>query len=723
MPRSKTGKKREPIDPEAMKRAIAAVSASPEKRISIREACKVYGVKFATLVRQVDSFKKSGLPSCDYEYSITYNTKQVFTEQEENCLVIYLEKIAKMQYGMTKKGVRKLAYRYAVANKKNIPNNWHDEKAAGVEWLRHFLKRHSRTLSLRVPEKTSLSRSTSFNKHNVNIFFDNIEDAHKRLGPFPPQRIWNVDESGLTTVQNPKKIISPRGVKQIGKVTSAERGQLVTLIASINAIGNHIPPMLIFPRVHFKEFMLRGAPAGTIGGANQSGWSNDDLFLKFLDHFIHHVKPTKEEKVMLLLDNHETHLSLDAVERASDAGIVMVTFPPHTSHRLQPLDVSVYSPLKGYYNEAVDNWLLNNPGKTMDIYNVAEVLGEIYSRAFSTANIISGFKKPGIFPLNRHAFSDDDFLGSYVTDRVVEIPENSDQGQNQTKETVNVGSAEECDLDNNLPSVPSTSNSTPMTFPQEVGLPIIQSAYSPISNYPKGNQGPIVTLEELQPFPKAGERKKGAGKGRKPGRTKIATDTPEKEEIRNLKKIKEEKEKNKTQRLKGKEKKISKSGAKNSRPRVKVTKKLMFSSDDDTEEEEENSLSPDNDNRPIENNVEELMDIINEEIMDAQELIEFERNSFEVEDFVLVSFSKKKGPNEHYVGKIVSKEDNGFEYKMMFYSRIGQSNKFLIKSSEVYDVNEEDILVKLPKPNQPSGSSRVSEQFVFPVDFSTFNVK
>lgn len=103
MPTSKAGKKREPIDPEAMKKAIATVSASPKKLISIREACKIYGVKFVTLVRQVDSFKKPGLSSCDYEYTITYNTKQVFTEQDKNCLIIYLEKIAKMQYGMTKK--------------------------------------------------------------------------------------------------------------------------------------------------------------------------------------------------------------------------------------------------------------------------------------------------------------------------------------------------------------------------------------------------------------------------------------------------------------------------------------------------------------------------------------------------------------------------------------------------------------------------------------------
>lgn len=53
----------------------------------------------------------------------------------------------------------------------------------------------------------------------------------------------------------------------------------------------------------------------------------------------------------------------------------------------------------------------------------------------------------------------------------------------------------------------------------------------------------------------------------------------------------------------------------------------------------------------------------------------------------------------------------------MCFSHIEQSNLFLVKSNEAYDVNEEDILVKLPKPNQPPGSSRVSEQFIFQQTF------
>lgn len=99
--------------------------------------------------------------------------------------------------------------------------------------------------------------------------------------------------------------------------------------ACINATGNHIPPMLIFPRVNFKDLMLNGAPAGSTGGANPSGWSNEKLFCQFIEHVINHTKPTVEERVLLIIDNHESHLEIDTLDLASKAGIVIVTFPPH----------------------------------------------------------------------------------------------------------------------------------------------------------------------------------------------------------------------------------------------------------------------------------------------------------------------------------------------------------------------------------------------------------
>ncbi|KAG8226811.1 hypothetical protein J437_LFUL002857 [Ladona fulva] len=109
---------------------------------------------------------------------------------------------------------------------------------------------------------------------------------------------------------------------------------------AINATDNHTSSMFVFPRVLFKDRVLFGVPPGSLGGTAPSGWLNEILFLIFLEHFISHVKPSKEESILLLLDNHEPHLSVEALDKASKAGIVMVTFPPHTSHKLQQLHLA-----------------------------------------------------------------------------------------------------------------------------------------------------------------------------------------------------------------------------------------------------------------------------------------------------------------------------------------------------------------------------------------------
>ena len=51
---------------------------------------------------------------------------------------------------------------------------------------------------------------------------------------------------------------------------------------------NAIPPFPIFPRVHFKDFMLHNSPPGTIGVAHNSGWMQSTNFKAWLDHFIKH---------------------------------------------------------------------------------------------------------------------------------------------------------------------------------------------------------------------------------------------------------------------------------------------------------------------------------------------------------------------------------------------------------------------------------------------------
>lgn len=77
--------------------------------------------------------------------------------------------------------------------------------------------------------------------------------------------------------------------------------------------------------------MINGAPPGTLGTFKASGWSTSEIFINFLDHFIKHAHPTKEKKTLILMDNHETHVSIQAKTKTRENGIVLLTIPPHPS--------------------------------------------------------------------------------------------------------------------------------------------------------------------------------------------------------------------------------------------------------------------------------------------------------------------------------------------------------------------------------------------------------
>ncbi|KAJ8047917.1 hypothetical protein HOLleu_00035 [Holothuria leucospilota] len=140
-----------------------------------------------------------------------------------------------------------LAFEFPVKNSVNVPENWTRVRKAGREWFLSFKKR--RHLSIRTPEATSMARATAFNRHTVSeffFFFNNISTVMDKY-KFRAQDIYNVDESGLTTVQSPKQIVTEMGKKQVGSITSGERGELVTIVCTINAIGNTVPSTIHLP--------------------------------------------------------------------------------------------------------------------------------------------------------------------------------------------------------------------------------------------------------------------------------------------------------------------------------------------------------------------------------------------------------------------------------------------------------------------------------------------
>lgn len=214
---------------------IKAVNLVINEGYSLRIAAENCNVKYQTLARYVK--KKRQTHDDNMRMEPNYANRQIFTEEQESILGEYLSTCSKMAYGLSTAAVRKLAYEYAISNSKTVPTSWQENSAAGVEWLRSFLRRR-KNLSIRQPEPCSLSRLTSFNEHNVRIFFNNLKEIMQRNPRLTdPSRIYNLDETSTTTVQKSRKVIAPKGLKQVSQCSSGEKGTLVTTCATISAAG------------------------------------------------------------------------------------------------------------------------------------------------------------------------------------------------------------------------------------------------------------------------------------------------------------------------------------------------------------------------------------------------------------------------------------------------------------------------------------------------------
>lgn len=198
---------------DAMHRALDAVQ---NKEMSIKRASVVFGVPRTSIHSRL---KRQGINPVRN----LGRFKPVFTEQMEIELCEHIIHLERLFYGLSTADLRRIAFQFAEANKINHPFN-KNRKLAGKDWVSSFLKRRG-NLSIRRPEATSIARITGFSKHRVSEFFRNLKEILDKCN-FPPNRIFNCDETGITCVQKPGKILAEKGRKQVGRLTSLERGKI-----------------------------------------------------------------------------------------------------------------------------------------------------------------------------------------------------------------------------------------------------------------------------------------------------------------------------------------------------------------------------------------------------------------------------------------------------------------------------------------------------------------
>lgn len=312
-----------------------------------------------------------------YRVRLQFRGKRILTDEIEDRLARYFVEISERYYGLTKTDARKLTYKFAVDCECDVPLSWRKSEQATKEWIANsFLPRHPA-----VQFRSLLHKQ--FKESDLEEMHKNLQNI-LQVQKLSPKDIWNVDEIEL-------RLNRDRIVKKTDK--------RLTVVLTVNAQGDSLPPFFILPVRHFEKSLLRDCPCGSAGRGNTTGLIQIDDFISYLQHFKQLVKPSQNHQCLLMLDNHLSHMSFGCLNFCKRNGIMLLSFPPYDNiYQLQPLERGVVGLFKKSVYNSIDKWERENLDKPVNVSNVLRFIRDAYATTVTRDNIVEGFRSTGIWP-------------------------------------------------------------------------------------------------------------------------------------------------------------------------------------------------------------------------------------------------------------------------------------------------------------------------------------
>lgn len=389
----------------------AAVNDIRHHRRSYRQAAEHYNVPRSVLCHRITGRKTSlevkgaGRPTA-------------LTADNENQLEELILARAKFGYPMDKQEL--LSFVKDFCNEKNIRTPFR-ENQPGHDWYKNFMKRHER-LSLKKPQSLQNKRAEAADPFVINEHYqtlNRIVSEHK-FDDFP-ELFFNCDETGFCTDPSKIKAIGIKSKALYQRIRGTGR-ENISVNCCVSADGSALPPHIIFQGSAVLARWTGGEEdfPGTMYSATVKGYMEESVFFNwFVDKFIPHVNSVRaslpaqhqNHKALLMYDGHASHISARLVEAALENSVILFRLPSHLTHRLQPLDFSVFGPLK----KAWDRILLRDMRKNLGLTNKTKMtrqqfciaIKELWMNHLTPNIIVSGFHGTGSLPVDPNKFPED----------------------------------------------------------------------------------------------------------------------------------------------------------------------------------------------------------------------------------------------------------------------------------------------------------------------------
>jgi hypothetical protein len=296
--------------------------------------------------------------------------------------------------------------RQAVAFAQRVLIEFGDKKPIGGRWIDRFLARHPK---LKAKKSTLLdsARARGSSRAAYEEFFRllrQVVDVKK----IKPCNITNMDEHGMQELNTISGTVIGNSLANRALVTSSSATTWVSIIEAGTAEGKRLTPVVIFTGASLQgqwfppaEELQHQYP-GWKFDHSITGWSNSQIAVKwFKEVYLPETQPiSHQEWRLLVIDEHSSHVSTEFQYLAFRHNVQLLYLPPHTSHKTQPLDRSVFSPLKNYFRQATKALATFTATAPVNKQRFLACYQKASARGVCPRNLISGFRNTGIWPLN-----------------------------------------------------------------------------------------------------------------------------------------------------------------------------------------------------------------------------------------------------------------------------------------------------------------------------------
>ena len=371
--------------------AIAEIeSLKPGEKINYTKTARKYGISRSTLSR-----RHRGVQHTRAEQ---YNDQRTLNNGQAKTLIKWINDLTDKGLSPTLEMLRNFA--------KELTG-----KKPGKQWPTRFLKKYDDQLTARYTTGIDSQRKRADSAYKYSLYFELMAKKLKEYD-IRPEDMYNMDEKGflIGVLSKGKRIFSRSKLERGGfkQRLQDENREWITTIACISADGSFLSPGLIYQAVsgNIQDSWLQVFTPGhhtCFLASTSSGWTNDDIGYAWLTNIFDRETKEKSQRRwrLLILDGHGSHITMKFINFCDENKILLAIYPPHSTHTLQPLDVSIFGPLSTAYSAELEQFLHDCQGighvTKRDFF---QLFWPAWNTALSKENIESAWNSVGLHPWN-----------------------------------------------------------------------------------------------------------------------------------------------------------------------------------------------------------------------------------------------------------------------------------------------------------------------------------